>query len=75
LCHYQVDSEKVKGIMGGGWNIAWVCCVILNFISGGGLVGIASGGLTSNSMREMMFTASSLFECVVINGLVISEIE
>ena len=48
--------------------------VDLIFISSGGLVGVASG-LTSNGMREMVFTASSLFECVVIDGSVTSEIE
>jgi hypothetical protein len=57
--------------MNGDRNTAWVCCVVLIFISGGG----ASGGLTSNGIREMIFTASSLFECVVIDGSVTSEIE
>jgi hypothetical protein len=37
----QVDSEKVEGVMDGGRNAAWVCCVDLIFISGGSLVGVA----------------------------------
>jgi hypothetical protein len=60
--------------MDGGRNAALVRCVVLIFISGGGLVCVVSGGLTSNGMRETVFTAS-FFECVVIDGSVTSEIE
>ena len=47
----MVDSKKVEGVRDGGWNAAWVCCIVVTFISGRRLVGVAWGGLTSDLMQ------------------------
>jgi hypothetical protein len=33
-----VDSKKVEGVMDGGRNAAWVCCVVVSFIPTSSLV-------------------------------------